>query len=89
MQETLHMFRGSQVFSCFDLTQAFSAIPIKKEHRYKTAFIFHFATTPFGLAGAPSSLGKILAKALSDVPSSFCTYYMDDVIVYPNIKCLA
>ena len=33
-------------------------------------------------AGAPSALGKILAKALADVPSSFCTYYMDDVLVY-------
>ena len=34
------------------------------------------------MAGAPSALGKILAKALADVPSSFCTYYMDDVLVY-------
>ena len=87
MQETFHMLRGSQVFSCLDLTQAFTAIPIKKEHRYKTAFIFqghvyYFATTCFGLASAPSSLGKILGKALADVPSSFCAYYMDDVIVY-------
>ena len=81
------MLGGSKVFSCLDLTQAFSAIPIKKEHRNKTAFIFqgwvyYFVTTPFGLAGVPSALGKILAKALADVPSSFCTYYMDDVVVY-------
>ena len=87
MQETFHMLGGSQVFSCLDLTQAFTAIPIKKEHRYKTAFIFqgrvyYFATTCFGLASAPSSLGKVLGKALADVPTSFCTYYMDDVIVY-------
>ena len=67
MQETFHMLSGTQVFSCLNLTQAFSAIPIKKEDRCKTAFIFqgrvyYFATTPFGLAGAPSSLGKILAR---------------------------
>ena len=27
-------------------------------------------------------MGKILAKALGDVPSSLRTYYMDDVVVY-------
>ena len=44
--------------------------------------VYYFATTCFGLTSAPSSLGKILGKALADVPSSLCTYYMDDIIVY-------
>ena len=41
--------------------------------------------TLFGLSSAPSSLGKILEKALKNVPWSFCLYYMDDLITYSKL----
>ena len=87
MQETFHMLGGAKLFSVLDLTQAFAAIPIRKEHQYKTAFIFqgqvfYYAKTCFGLASAPAALGKVLAKALANVPKTFCIWYMDDIIIY-------
>ena len=87
MQETFHMLGGAKVFSVLDLTQAFAAIPIRKEHQYKTAFIFqgqvfYYAKTCFGLASAPAALGKVLAKALANVPRTFCIWYMDDIIIF-------
>ena len=87
MQETFHMLGGAKVFSILDLTQAFAAIPIRKDHQYKTAFIFqgqvfYYAKTCFGLASAPAALGKVLAKALANVPRTFCIWYMDDIIIY-------
>ena len=87
LRETFHMLGRAKIFSSIDLTQAFCSIPVHQRHQYKTAFdfngsVFYFAKTPFGLASAPASLGKVLAKAFKDVPRSFCTYYMDDVIIY-------
>ncbi|MEE2954779.1 MAG: reverse transcriptase domain-containing protein [Pseudomonadota bacterium] len=87
MQETFHNLGGSVVFSSIDLTQAFNSIPIHEKHQHKTAFClngqtYYFAKTPFGLASAPASLGKILAAALKNVPPKVCVYYMDDLIVH-------
>ena len=87
MQETFHMLGGAKVFSVLDLTQAFAAIPIRKDHQHKTAFIFqgqvfYYAKTCFGLASAPAALGKVLAKALANVPKSFCIWYMDDIVIF-------
>ena len=57
-QETLKMMSNATVFSCLDITQGFHCIPIKPEHRYKTAFIFDgrqywFNRCPFGQAKGP------------------------------------
>ena len=81
------MLGRSYLFSTIDLTSAFHSIPIHQPHQYKTAFsvngrTFYFQNTPFGLSSAPSSLGKVLDKALKDVPRSFCLYYMDDLLIY-------
>ena len=77
IQETFHMLGRSYLFSNIDLTSAFHSIPIHKPHQFKTAFsvngrTFYFQHTPFGLSSAPSSLGKVLEKALRNVPRSFC-----------------
>ena len=87
IQETFHMLGRSYLFSTIDLTSAFHSIPIHKPHQFKTAFsvngrTFYFQHTPFGLSSAPSSLGKVLEKALRNVPRSFCLYYMDDLLIY-------
>ena len=92
MRETFHMLGRAKIFSSIDLTQAFCSIPVHERHRFKTAFdfngaVFYFAKTPFGLASAPASLGKILAKAFKAVPRSFCTWYMDDIIIFSRDAC--
>ena len=70
------MLGRSYLFSTIDLTSAFHSIPIHQPHQYKTAFsvngrTFYFAMTPFGLSSAPSSLGKVLEKALKMCPGPF------------------
>ena len=87
IQETFHMLGQSKIFSTMDLTHAFMSLPIYKPHRHKTAFSvngcrYFFKRTCFGLASAPASLGQVMAKALKNVPRSFCLYYVDDVIVF-------
>ena len=87
IQETFHMLGRSYLFSTIDLTSAFHSIPIHKPHQFKTAFsvngrTYYFAMTPFGLSSAPSSLGKVLERALKNVPRSFCLYYMDDLLIF-------
>ena len=87
MQETFHNLGGSRVFSSIDLTQAFNSIPIYEKHQHKTSFCingqtYYFAKTPFGLASAPASLGKVLAQAFKNIPNRICVYYMDDVIIH-------
>ena len=81
------MLGRSYLFSTIDLTSAFHSIPIHKPHQFKTAFsvngrTYYFAMTPFGLSSAPSSLGKVLERALKNVPRSFCLYYMDDLLIF-------
>ena len=60
IDDTLQMLRGASIFSSLDLKAGYWKIPIKPEHREKTAFITHeglyqFTSMPFGRCNVPAT----------------------------------
>ena len=76
-----------QVFSALDRTGAFHAVPVRRADREKTAFSspfgqYQFVKMPFGLANAPATYSRLVAKALRHLPSSEVLCYLDDTAVH-------
>ena len=81
-----HLSR-SRVFSALDRGGAFHAVPVRRADREKTTFSSHFGQyqfvkMPFGLANAPATYSRLVAKALQHLPSSEVLCYLDDNAVH-------
>ena len=85
--DNLSRFSGSRVFSALDGAGAFHAVPVRRANREKTAFSspfgqYQFVRMPFGLANAPATYSRLVAKALRHLPSSEVLCYLDDTAVH-------
>ena len=66
----------------------FWQIQIRKDHRYKTAFIVPFGqyewnVMPFGLKNAPSEFQRIMNNIFNPY-FEVCIVYIDDVLIFFN-----
>ena len=85
--DNLSCLSGSRVFSALDGAGAFHAVPVQRADREKTAFSspfgqYQFVKMPFGLANAPATYSRLVAKALRHLPSSEVLCYLDDTTVH-------
>ena len=85
--DNLSRLAGSRVFSALDGAGAFHAVPVRRADREKTAFSspfgqYQFVRMPFGLANAPATYSRLVAKALRHLPSSEVLCYLDDTAVH-------
>ena len=85
--DNLSRLSGSHVFSALDGAGAFHAVPVRRADREKTAFFslfgqYQFIKMPFGLANAPATYSRLVAKALRHLPSSEVLCYLDDTAVH-------
>ena len=90
--DNLSCLSGSRVFSALDGAGAFHAVPIRRADREKTAFSspfgqYQFVKMPFGLANAPATYSRFVAKALHHLPSSEVLCYLDDISVHSTNAC--
>ena len=84
---TICLLAGSRVFSALDGAGAFHAVPVRHVDRKKMAFSslfgqYQFVPMPFGLANAPATYSRLVAKALQHLPSSEVLCYLDDMAVH-------
>ena len=85
---TLEALKGAKIFSSFDLKSGYWQVPIKEEHKSKTAFrtssgqLFEFNRLPFGLCKAPATFSRMMDNVLSGLSWEVCLYYLDDIIVF-------
>jgi hypothetical protein len=92
MQRSDEMFEalaGKQVFSSLDAARGYHQIPIKPDHRWKTAFlthrgIFENKTMPFGLKTVPAVFQQFMDGVLGRLRWTAALCYIDDVIIFPN-----
>nr|CAI5867607.1 unnamed protein product [Callosobruchus analis] len=86
-EELLAKFNKSQFMSSLDMTAGYWQVPIRKEHRKYTGFLFEGITycynvLPFGLKTSVASFIRGLWKVFGPEFDEFLLLYVDDMLVY-------
>ena len=80
--------KGAKLFSTLDLKSGYWQVPIKEEHKSKTAFwtssgqLYECNRLPFGLCNAPATFRRLMDNVLSGLSWEVCLYYLDDIIFF-------
>ena len=67
-------------------------MPIKKEDRYKMAFVvdsygkFQWCRTPFGLEQAPARFNSLMLKIFFPYMDRFVIFYVDDLLIFSMVE---
>lgn len=85
--ELLTKFNKSMFMSTKDMTASYWQIPIKKECRKYTGFLFDnvtyvFNVLPFGLSTSVASFIRALSKVLGVEVNLFTLTYVDDIFIF-------
>lgn len=83
--DTLDSLGHSKIFSVLDMASRYHQIPIKPEHREKTAFSCHrghfqIIQMPTGLNNAPATYQR--CNDLMGLKGIDCLVYLDDIICF-------
>ena len=76
------------LFLCtLDLASGFWTLPIKEEHKARTAFVTHrqkyeWNYLPFGVQSGPSYMCRLMDAALQGLAWEICMPYLDDVAIW-------
>ena len=87
IDDTLESLKGAKCFSTLDLKSGYWQVPIKEEHRSKTAFrtgsgqLYEFNRLPFGLCNASATFSRLMNNVLSGLSWEVCLFYLDDIII--------
>src|SRR5258706_1306254 len=87
MDNLLDLAKGSKIMSKLDLMASYNQIPIRKEDRWKTAFIsslglFEFNVMHFGFENAPAHMQRFMQHTLSPVYQEMVRVYLNDIPVF-------
>ena len=88
IDDTLESLHGAKYFSTLDLKSGYWQVPIKEQHKEKTAFrtssgqLFEFNQLPFGLCNAPATFSRLMDRTLAGLAWNICLYYLDDIIIF-------
>jgi hypothetical protein len=89
--DTLDSLGQNKIFSVLDMASGYHQIPIKPEHREKTAFSCHrghfqFVKMPFGLNNAPATYQRCIDVVLLGLKGIDCLVYLDDICFSTTIE---
>ena len=90
--DVLEALGGGQWFSFLDLAFGYRQMQVKEEDRPKTAFSthgrqVHWRVMPFGLTNGPATFTRLMNLALSELTSTHCLAYLDDIIIWaPSLE---
>jgi hypothetical protein len=85
MPDLFHTVAGHRLYTKFDIDAAFWQVPVRPEHRHRTALIcpsgfFEWNVMPFGYLNAPATFQRIMDKTLAPA-REYCRAFMDDGII--------
>ena len=83
--ELIGKFKGKQFITSLDMKGGYWHIPIKKEHRERTAFVFdgnlyEWNYLPFDPTNSPAFFQKTMNKIFAPF-SDFVVVYLDDISI--------
>jgi hypothetical protein len=82
----LQQLSGMKYFTSTDLCSGFWQLPVKEEHRERTAFVtphmglWEFVGMPFGLKNAPAVWQRIIDTVIADAKYDYLFGYVDDIL---------
>ena len=88
IDDTLESLYGACYFSTLDLKSGYWQVPVKEEHKKKTAFrtsagrLYEWNRLPFGLCNAPATFSRLMDHVLTGLSWEICLFYLDDIIVF-------
>ena len=87
VEETLQRLARAKIFTRLDVRQAFYRIRLKESAEDLTTFrtrygSYKYKVLPFGLCNGPASFQRYINNILFDCLDTFCTAYMDDILIY-------
>ena len=87
--DNLSRLSGSRIFSALNGAGAFHVVPVWQADREKTASSspsgqYQFIKMLFGLANAPATYSRVIAKALRHLPCSEVLCYLDDTAIHSS-----
>lgn len=91
IDEVFNRMKNRKYFTTDDITQAFWKIPLERESRKYTGFMFAnqtyvFRRMPFGLKTAGASFTRAMNKALNDDALDYVIVYLDDILIASNTR---
>ena len=84
----MEVLKGAKYFFTLDLKPGYWQVPIKEEHKSKTAFraslgqLYEFNRLPFELCNAPATFSRLMDNVLSGLSWEVCLYYLDHIIIF-------
>jgi hypothetical protein len=87
LQELLQRFEGAKFITSLDLNSAFLQIPLHKDSRKYTAFlydsvVYQYKRVPYGFKNSLPAFMRALRLALGEGNETFVLAYVDDILVY-------
>jgi len=91
IQEILQQLCKIKYYSKFDIIVVFNEIRICFDNKYKTIFItcyslFKYVIISFELYNVLTIFQSFINKTLNSYLNNFCTIYIDNILIYNNIK---
>lgn len=86
INDILQKFEGKKFFTITDLTLGYLQVPLTKESRKYTAFVFErkaykFKRIPFGLKTASNGFIRAINSIVGNDLAEFATIYVDDILI--------
>jgi len=87
IQDLLMALRGAKCFCALDCTEGFFQIPLRSDHRERTAFItphgmYQFKRCPFGFTNSPAVFQRSMNSIFKEGLYRKCVIYIDDILVF-------
>ena len=91
IKKTLIRLCSTKIYSKFDIIVAFNEVRIKKKNEKKTTFLiryelFEYVIMLFELCNVSKTFQAFINVTLKKYFDDFCSEYVDDVIVYNDIR---
>ena len=89
--EVIGKLRGCKHLTRLDIIAAFNKIRMHPDSEDLTTFTtalgqYKYRVLPFGLTNGPSTFQQYINEVLWDFLNDFCQAYLDDILIYSNIR---